>query len=173
MAGGLIASVGPEWRSLRGGRIDARVELDVRLPRIAEGAPVFDVRGALLGMAVSGPRRRALLIPSATIERVAAALERDGHVARGRIGAALQAIALDGGGRGLVVASVEADGPAARAGLHQGDLVVRVDGDEPRGLRGIMSRLGPGTVGDTLVLTVRRGGEDREIAVEVEERAPG
>lgn len=170
VAGGLVASVGPAWRSLRGGRIDARVELDLRLPRPAEGAAVFDARGGALGMAVSGPRGRVLLIPGATIERVAPLLERDGGVARGRIGAALQTVALDGGGRGLIVASVEAEGPAARAGLHQGDLVVAFDGEPSGSLRKLMGLLGPGSVGNTLRLTVRRGGEDRELALVVEER---
>ena len=170
VAGGLVASVGPEWRSLRGGRIDARVELDARPPRLAEGAPVLDARGAVLGMAVTGPRRRALLIPGATIARVAEALERDGAIPRGRVGAALRAIELDGGGRGLVVASVEADGPAAHAGLHQGDIVVDVDGRPAGSLRALMSMLGPGSVGSVLELAVRRGGEDRPIEVTVAER---
>ena len=170
VAGGLVASVGPEWRSLRGGRIDARVELDARPARLAEGAPVLDARGAVLGMAVTGPRRRALLIPGATIARVAEALERDGSIPRGRVGAALRAIELDGGGRGLVVASVEADGPAARAGIHQGDIVVDIDGRPAKSLRALMSMLGPGSVGSALKLSVRRGGEDRPIEVTVAER---
>lgn len=170
VVGGAVSRVGPEWRSLRGGRIDARVELDLRLPRTAEGAAVHDARGRAIGMAVTGPRRRTLLIPAATVERVAAALERDGRIARGRIGAALQTIALDGGGHGLAVASVEPDGPAARAGLCQGDLVVGIDGEPPGPLRAMMARLGPGSVGTELVLAVRRGGEDREIPITIDER---
>ena len=171
VAGGLVASAGPAWRSLRGGLVDARVELDVRLTRSLEGAAVFDVHGDALGMAVSGPRRRVLLIPGATIERVAAALERDGRIPRGRIGAALQSIALDGGGHGLIVASVEPEGPAARAGLHQGDLVVALDGEPLGSLRTLMRRLGPGSVGGELTLRLRRGGEERELVLVVAERA--
>src|SRR5262249_35792502 len=80
---GMVAVSGPTWRSMRGGEIDARVELDLSLRRHAEGGVVLDAAGRALGMAVFGPRRRVLLIPSGTIARVAAQLEAHGKVSRG------------------------------------------------------------------------------------------
>ena len=66
-----------------GGEIDARIELDLRLRRIAEGGVVLDASGAAFGMAVFGPRRRVLVIPAATIERVADKLASHGRIRRG------------------------------------------------------------------------------------------
>ncbi|WP_204280305.1 hypothetical protein, partial [Raoultella ornithinolytica] len=66
------------WQSMRGGEIDARIELDTRLRGTAEGGLVVNAAGQAFGMAVFGPRRRVLVIPSATIERVATKLESHG-----------------------------------------------------------------------------------------------
>ena len=55
------AAAGP-WRSLRGGEIDARIELDLRLRRSAEGGLAVDPAGRAIGMAVFGPPRRMLVI---------------------------------------------------------------------------------------------------------------
>ncbi|MBV8573562.1 MAG: trypsin-like peptidase domain-containing protein, partial [Acetobacteraceae bacterium] len=67
---GMVSLVGERWRSLRGGDIDARLELDVRLRHSHEGGLALDASGQAFGMAVRGPRR-VLTIPAATIERVA------------------------------------------------------------------------------------------------------
>src|SRR5437763_8556274 len=56
-AAGIVAAVGPAWRSMRGGEIDSRIELDVKLRRQAQGSLVVDASGKGFGMAVLGPRR--------------------------------------------------------------------------------------------------------------------
>lgn len=61
---GVVSRSGGPWRSLRGGEIDARLELDVALRRAAEGGLALDAAGRAFGMAVFGPRRRVLVIPS-------------------------------------------------------------------------------------------------------------
>jgi S1-C subfamily serine protease len=93
---GIVSHSAGPWRSLRGGEIDARIELDLRLRKSAEGGVVLDAVGQSIGMAVFGPRRRVLVIPSSTIERVAAQLEARGYIARGYLGLGLQALAVDG-----------------------------------------------------------------------------
>ena len=60
---GIVSYAGPQWRSLRGGLIDARIELSAALRRSSEGGLALDADGQALGMAVFGPRRRALVIP--------------------------------------------------------------------------------------------------------------
>ena len=67
---GAVHSVGPAWHSRAGGRIDSRIGLDIRLDGGEEGGPVLDAAGGLLGISTLGPRRRVLVIPSATVERV-------------------------------------------------------------------------------------------------------
>jgi S1-C subfamily serine protease len=161
----LQRSVGPAWHSLAGGRIDRRIVLDAVLSRGEEGGPVFDAAGGLLGMSTAGPRGRALVIPAATIERVLTPLLAAGRIERGWLGAALHPVALpanvaDAGAldRGLMVLRLDPNGPAARAGVMVGDILLGV-GDAPARYPGEISRrLGSDTVGKQLSLHLIRAG---------------
>jgi len=63
------------------------------LPHRHEGGLALDAAGSAIGMAVRGARR-VLVIPSATIERVAGQLESRGRIARGYLGLGLQPVKL-------------------------------------------------------------------------------
>jgi S1-C subfamily serine protease len=162
-------SVGPWW-SLRGGEINARIELDLHMRHSAEGGLAIDAAGRAIGMAVFGPRRRVLVIPSATIERVAARLEKHGHIPRGYLGLGFQLVAIEGGGRGVMVMKVEPEGPGTKAGVHQGDVIVTWKGEPIRHVRSILRALGPDSVGQTVTLGLRRGGETKNVALTIGER---
>src|SRR6202035_2564979 len=91
---GLVNLAGAEWHSSRGGLIDRRIVLDLRLASREEGGPVLDAAGNCLGMSTFGPRGQVIAIPTATIARVVPQLIRDGRIARGWLGVALQAVAV-------------------------------------------------------------------------------
>ena len=168
---GAVSSVGPAWRSLRGGEIDARVELDLSLRRAGEGGLALDASGSAFGMAVFGPRRTVLVIPAATIERVAGKLQTHGRIARGYVGLGLQAAKLDGdGGSGAMVMSVDPKGPGSAAGVRQGDLIVEWNGERIADVQTLLRALGPDSVGQTAKLSLRRGGEPIEVALTIAER---
>ena len=136
---GVVSRAGGPWRSMRGGEIDARLELAIPLRRRAEGGLALDAAGRAFGMAVFGPRRRVLVIPTATIERVAAKLESHGRIARGYLGLGLQPVAVEGGeGSGAMVMSVDPKGPGALAGVHQGDVIVAWNGEPIRHLQSVL-----------------------------------
>jgi S1-C subfamily serine protease len=162
-------STGPWW-SLRGGEINARIELDLRMRRNAEGGLAIDATGRAIGMTVFGPRRRVLVIPSATIERVAARLEKYGHIPRGYLGLGFQLVAIEGGGRGVMVMKVEPQGPGAKAGVRQGDIIVSWNGEPIRHVRSLLRALGPDSVGQTVTLGLRRGGDTKNVPLTVAER---
>jgi S1-C subfamily serine protease len=167
---GLVAVAGPAWRSLRGGEIAQRIELDLSLRRSAEGALVLDAAG-VIGMAVFGPRRRVLVIPAQTIAHAARRLETHGRVARGHLGLGLQPVRLDGSaGWGAMAMSVAQDGPGAKAGIRQGDVIVAWDGQPVEGLHALLRSLGPDSIGRTVLLTLRRGGEPTEVRLTITER---
>jgi S1-C subfamily serine protease len=171
---GAVSSAGPAWRSLRGGEIDARIELDLTLRRGAEGGLALDASGRAFGMAVFGPRRTALVIPAATIERVAGKLLAHGRITRGYLGLGLQAAKLDGdGGTGAMVMSVDPSGPGAAAAMRQGDLIVKWNGERIRDVRTLLKALGPDSVGQTAKLSLLRGGESIEVALTIAERPEG
>lgn len=165
---GMVSVSAKSWRSLRGGEIDARIELDVRLRPSQEGGLALDASGEAFGMAVLGPRR-VLVIPTATIERVAAQLETRGRIARGYLGLGLQPLRLDDG-IGAMVMNVDNAGPAAAAGIRQGDVIVAVNGQKLSGVRALLRTLGPASVGQVIDVAVRRGGEPASFKVTIGER---
>jgi S1-C subfamily serine protease len=168
---GVVARTGPAWRSMRGGEIDARIELDLRLRRNAEGAIALNAAGQAIGMAVFGPRQRVLVIPGATIERIAGLLAAHGRVAHGFIGLGLQTVAVDHGARtAAMVMSVAKDGPGAAAGVHQGDVILAWDGEPITGVQQLLRVLGPSSVGKTVHAGLRRGGQEIDVSLTIGER---
>jgi S1-C subfamily serine protease len=157
---GVVNSVGPAWRSQRGGRIDAYIKLDLGMAAFEEGGPALDGRGGIAGMTTFGPHGQVLVIPHATIERVIPVLLSGGASRRGWLGAALQPVAVPEigdlpAGRGFMVMSVVENGPAA-AGLTPGDIVVAIDGKPAGRLEGLIAELDADSIGRTLSLSVVR-----------------
>jgi S1-C subfamily serine protease len=168
---GAVSLVGGAWRSLRGGEIDARVELDLSLRRAGEGGLALDASGRAFGMVVFGPRRKVLVIPAATIDRIAAKLQTHGRIARGYIGLGLQTAKLDGdSGIGAMVMSVDPKGPGAVAGVRQGDVLIKWNGERIQDVRTLLRGLGPESVGLTVKLSMLRGGELTEVTLIIGER---
>ena len=165
-----VTEVGPAWRSMRSGQIDARITLAVRLSGRAEGAAVVAPDGRLLGMAVSSPRRRTLVIPTSTIARAVSTLAEKGYIPRGWLGVMLHPV---GSGAGTILLGVEDGSPAAKAGLLVGDVITTWDGEAVKSVGSISNRLATGTVGSVVKLGVLRGGSAIDISVTLGERPRG
>ena len=174
---GLVNHAGAEWHSSRGGLIDRRIVLDVSLAHREEGGPVFDAAGACLGMSTFGPRGQVIAIPTATIERIVPLLAKDGRIARGWLGVALQAVAVPDALRdtadqssGLMVMSVVDGGPAAQAGIVAGDIILSVDGTSTRRFRKIARHFGADSIGRKADLRLIRGGTVITVQTTIAER---
>jgi S1-C subfamily serine protease len=174
---GLVNLVGPEWHSSRGGLIDRRIVLDVSVGRREEGGPVFDAGGGCLGMSTFGPRGQVIAIPTATIERVVPQLDKDGRIARGWLGVALQAVAVPDALResadqssGLMVMSVVEGGPAAQAGIVAGDIILSVDGTPAHRFRKIARHFGADSIGRKADLRLIRSGAVMTVQTTIAER---
>jgi S1-C subfamily serine protease len=165
---GMVSASGGPWQSLRGGSIDSLLRLDMRLAARAEGGLVVAADGRALGMAVLGPRQRPLVIPMATIDRIAPRLVADGRIRRGYLGLGLQSLRLDEelaqahalpSRRAVMVVSLDPKGPARAAGVHIGDIIIGLDGEALPGVRSLYARLTPESVGRTAELRLVRAGE--------------
>jgi S1-C subfamily serine protease len=169
---GTVALAGESWRSMAGGLIDRLIRLDLRPSREIEGAPAFDADGRLFGMIAAGPRRTVLVIPAATVTRAVDQLQTKGRITRGYLGVGVQAARLPEAQkrRGLLVTSIAADGPAARAGLTVGDVLLNVDDKDVRTRYDLLWLLGSDTVGKQVLAKGLRGGAPFEWRIEVGER---
>jgi S1-C subfamily serine protease len=164
---GMISAVGPAWQSMRGGTIDTRLEMDIRLRRRAEGGLALDSAGRAIGMAVRGPRGRTLIIPAATIERIAGQLAQHGRVAVSYLGVALKDVPLKDGGGGAMVMTLDRDGPAAAGGLQQGDIIVSWQGERMHSAGALLRTLRVAPVGSSATLGLQRGGAALELDVTI------
>lgn len=174
---GVVNIAGPEWHSSRGGLIDRRIALDVRLARSEEGGPIFDAAGNCIGMSTFGPRGQVLVIPAATIDRIVPTLLKDGRVARGWLGVTLQAVAVPDALRetvdqssGLMVMSVVENGPAAQAGIVAGDIILSVDRTSTHRFRKIARYFGSESIGRKAELRVIRSGTVVTVKTTIAER---
>jgi len=140
----------------------------VRLAYSHQGGLALNAAGEAFGMAVLGPRR-VLVIPTATIERVAAKLETHGRVARGYLGLGLQPVKLDDG-IGAMVMSVDRTGPSAAAGIRQGDVIVGWNNEKLSGIRALLRSLGPDSVGSVVDVGVRRADQPVTFKLTIGER---
>lgn len=173
----LVHRVGPAWDSLGGGRIDRLISLDARLSGQDEGGPVLDAAGGLLGMSTLGPRRRVLVIPAATVNRVLTPLLADGQVSRGWLGLGLQPVSIPAGWQasagldaGLMVISLATSGPAEQAGVLPGDILLAVDGVAASHMRVMVKTLNSRAAGTEVTLRLLRGGTPIELLVPVAAR---
>ena len=174
---GVVNIAGAEWHSSRGGLIDRRIVLDLRLARSEEGGPIFDAAAGCIGMSTFGPRGQVLAIPTKTIERIVPMLLKDGRVARGWLGVALQAVAVPDALRetadqssGLMVMSVVEDGPAAQAGIVVGDIILSVDGTSTHRFRKIARHFGSESIGRKADLRLIRSGAVITVQTSIAER---
>src|SRR3984957_615624 len=174
---GIVNLAGGEWHSRRGGLIDRRIVLDIRLAHREEGGPVFDAAGACLGMSTFGPRGQVLVIPFATLARVVPQLVKDGRVARGWLGVALHAVAVPDALResadetsGMMVMSVVENGPAAQAGIVAGDIILSVDGISAHRFRKVAPYVGGDSIGRRVDIRLIRGGAVITVQTTIAER---
>src|SRR5215831_16515365 len=120
---GIISAVSGEWRTWRGGRLDQYIRLDLTLYPGSSGGLVINTAGEVIGIATSALSRIAgLAIPAASINRVVDEILARGHVSRGYLGVGLQPVELPDHQKGLIVVSLEPNGPAAKAGVLIGDI---------------------------------------------------
>ena len=175
---GIVNRASGAWQTWLGGSLDRLIRLDGGVYDGLSGAPVADARGAVIGVATAAlSRSYGIVVPASTVARVVAALLANGHVARPWLGIGAQPVPLAGGAggsaaasatTGLLISSLAPGGPAERAGLLIGDIVVRAAGQIAADLRALRDALAA-HVGKAATLSIVRGGVAREVEVEVGE----
>ena len=177
---GLITGVAGPTRTRRGGMLERFIMVDAVMYPGFSGGPLVDAEGSVLGMITSGLGfgGPAVALPWSLVSQIAETIQKHGKVPRGYLGIGSQPVTLSaqakelagGQERGLLVVQVAEGGPAATAGLLQGDILVKLDGSAISNADDLQSLLGPNRVGSSVSGSVVRGGELRELSLTVGSR---
>ena len=169
-----------EWRTWQGGKIDRFLRLDLSIYDGFSGGALVEAGGRVLGINTSGlARALALAIPASTVDRVAGQLLSTGTVQRGFLGLAVQPVQLPDplaeqlkltGRGGLVVVNLESGGPADRAGLLLGDIIIALESEPISDPTDLLAALGHERVGKPVSIRIIRGGALVTVPVTVGER---
>lgn len=176
----MIAVTGPSWRAWTGGSIDRTLRLDRNLHPNLSGGPLVDSSGRILGINTPALSRfAAVVIPVSTVDRATGELEQKGHIGRGYLGVGMQLVALPEKLReplklttetGVMIVSVELGGPAEKAGVLIGDILVALDGQPVSDTDDLPAYLTSEQIGKTVKSSLVRGGAMTELAITVGER---
>ena len=172
---GIVSAASPAWRTWRGGRLDEYLRLDARVFPGSAGGAVVDVERRLVGIATLALSRiAALAIPMPTINRVAEGLLAQGHLPRGYFGIGLQPAAISEASRaklnltnqsGLMAIEIQPEGPAEKAGVLPGDILVALDDQPIEQLDHLLAFLDPESVGKSVRAKLIRAGAVTELPI--------
>ena len=170
---GIVSARG---RDIGAGPFDDFFQLDAPINPGNSGGPSFNMSGQVVALntAIVSPTGGSVgigfAIPSEIASKIVDELLSKGHVDRGWLG-----VELDTTGRkraGAAIASVNHGGPAARAGLHAGDLVTAINGERVESTRELIRDVSSVNPGTTARLRVRRGAQSIDVTVTVGRRPP-
>jgi serine protease Do len=169
---GIVSAKG---RAIGAGPYDDFIQTDASINPGNSGGPLFDSRGHVIGMntaIVPAGQGIGFAIPSDELKSVLRQLVATGHVERGRLGAQIQdvdekrakSLGLPST-RGAFVGEVEKGGPAERAGLKNGDVIVGVDSIDIPHAHDLPRTIAKNPPGTRVTLKVRRGGQELSLPV--------
>ena len=177
---GIISGLMGAWRTWRGAEIEQFVRPDLVLYPGFSGGPLVNAAEQVLGINTLALRRGTpITIPSSTVRRVVEELLQKGRIARPYLGLATQPVALPlelrnklnlSGTSGALIMHVEPDGPANKAGVLLGDIVTAMRGKPIEDTDDIQIQLGRSRVGESILLSLVRGGQPLEVSIELGER---
>jgi serine protease Do len=172
-------------RNLPGGGVyDRYIQTDASINSGNSGGPLFDLQGNVVGINTAlysptgGNIGIGFAIPAEQARPIVDALRRGERVRRGYIGVSLQPLTVGDvaetlgidRNRGELITSVTPGGPAARAGLEQGDVVVSVAGQPVTPDQTLAYLVSQQPIGSRIPLEVLRNGQRRTLQVQIAER---
>lgn len=160
------------------------IQTDVAVNPGNSGGPLINMRGEVVGInsqiysRSGGYMGISFAIPIDEAKSVADQLRATGRVVRGRIGVTITPVTKDvaesiglGKPAGALVSSVEAGGPAEKAGIEPGDIITRIDGRTVEKSSDVQRMVGATKPGSRVVLQLFRRGSARDVNVVIGEFA--
>ena len=160
------------------------IQTDVAVNPGNSGGPLFNLQGEVVGInsqifsRTGGYQGVSFAIPIDVAMRVQKELVANGHVSRGWLGVGIQGMSADlarsfglDQPRGALVAQVQPDSPAAKAGVKTGDVIVDFDGHRIDDSSDLPPLVGATPVGSDAKVTVLRDGRERTLTVRIAQLA--
>jgi S1-C subfamily serine protease len=181
---GVVSALGRSIRAVSGRTIEDVIQTDAALNPGNSGGPLVSSRAEVIGIntaIISGAQGICFAVASNTAQFVLSEIIRHGYVRRAYIGVSGQTapvprrhavVAGVENKMGALLAQIEPDGPAARAGLLPGDVVIKLDGVGVNGVDDLIRVLDRDRIGRTLEMEVLRMGRLRAIDIDPIERKP-
>jgi S1-C subfamily serine protease len=181
---GVVSALGRSIRSVSGRTIEDVIQTDAALNPGNSGGPLVSSAAEVIGIntaIISGAQGICFAVASNTAQFVLSEIIRHGYVRRAYIGVAGQTapvprrhavIAGVDNKMGALLAQIEPDGPAGRAGLLPGDVVIKLDGVKIQGVDDLIRVLDRDRIDRTLQMEVLRLGRLRAIDIHPIERKP-
>ena len=170
---GIISARG---RDIQSGPYDDFLQIDAPINSGNSGGPVFNAAGEVIGIntAIFSPNGGNIgigfAIPSNQANDILDELRRQGAVSRGWLGVEIRTAevvqdqVVDADSRGALIERVVADGPAERAGLRSGDIVVAFDGETVESPRTLSRLVGARDAGDVVEIEILRDGDREQVS---------
>jgi serine protease Do len=165
---GIISAV---KRDINAGPYDDFLQTDAAINKGNSGGPLFNMEGQVIGVntAIISPTGGSIgigfAVPAQTVVSVVEQLKQFGETRRGWIGVSIQSVSEDiaeslgmTGAKGALVSSVAPDGPAAKAGIKTGDVIVTFDGQDVSEMRVLPRIVANTAIGKTVDVGVMRDG---------------
>ncbi|HTY36245.1 MAG TPA: trypsin-like peptidase domain-containing protein [Bacteroidota bacterium] len=165
---GVVSALGRSLRVDSGRLIDNVIQTDAALNPGNSGGPLVNSRGEVIGIntaAIPWAQGICFSIPINTAKLIAGRLIKDRKVSRAYVGIGGQVIEISraairnhelGGARGVQIASVQSDGPAAKAGLREGDIIVGFKGQRTESIDDLHKLLTADVIGTEITITLLR-----------------
>lgn len=158
------------------------MQTDVAVNPGNSGGPLFNLKGEVIGInsqiytRTGGYQGLSFAIPIDVANKIQAQLVAHGKVTRGRLGVSIQEVnqsLADSFGLkqadGALVAAVEKNSPAAKAGIETGDVIVAVDGQKVDHSADLSARISDLSPGEKAKLDIVRKGESKTLTVVIGE----
>jgi serine protease Do len=168
----------PQTREFAAYAIENFIQTDAAINPGNSGGPLVDLNGRVVGIntAIASPTGYFLgygfAVPSNLATGVAEDLVEYGEVRRAQLGINVTTVSPEDAEyfvldevRGVLVQGTTEGGPAAEAGLQQGDVILAVEGDPIDGVGELQQEVAERTPGDEVELTVVRDGEEQAVSV--------
>jgi S1-C subfamily serine protease len=181
---GVVSALGRSIRSVSGRTIEDVIQTDAALNPGNSGGPLVSSKAEVIGIntaIINGAQGICFAVASNTAQFVLSEIIRHGYVRRAYIGVSGQTapiprrhavVAGIDNRMGALLMQIEPDGPAAKAGLLGGDVVIRLDGVEINGVDDLIRVLDRDRIGRALAMDVLRMGRLRAVDILPVERKP-